>query len=127
MRFRITMTAAVLGLVLSACGGDSHESVMDDQFDLMDEMLDILDGVTDETSAKEAAKEMEALGERMADLAKRAEKLPDLTPEQQKRLETMAAERQADYQKRMQELVSKMMQYPELAQAFSKSADSMGK
>ena len=127
MRFRIIMSAAVLGLVLSACGGDSPESIAEEQFDLMDEMLDILEGVTDQDSAKEASKEMEALAKKMADLEKRMEKMPDPTPEQQKRLAEIAKEHQEEFGKRMQEVMSKMMQYPELGEAFSKASQSAGK
>ncbi|MHC4550147.1 MAG: hypothetical protein ACYTEZ_15355 [Planctomycetota bacterium] len=127
MRFRITVTAAVLGLVLAACGGDTHESVAEDQFDLMEEILEIMDGVEDEASAKEAAKEIEALGEKIAALQKRAEALPEPTPEQEKELEAMVRERQADYGKRSQELAAKMMQYPELLQAFAKAGQAMEK
>jgi signal transduction histidine kinase len=116
------MAATVLGLVLGACG-DSHESVVDEQFDVMEEMLDILDGVTDEASAKEAGKELEALGEKLADLQKRMEKMPKPTPEQKKRLQAILTERQADFKKRSQTVLSKMMKYPELAQAFSKSME----
>ncbi|MHC4493992.1 MAG: hypothetical protein ACYTDU_20545 [Planctomycetota bacterium] len=126
MHFRTTVTAAVLGLVLGACG-DSHESVVDEQFDLMEEMLDILDGVTDEASAKEAAKDVEALGEKLADLQKRMEKMPEPTPEQQKKMQAMVAERQADYVKPSQQFAAKMMQYPELMQAFSRAAQPTGK
>jgi len=127
MRFRIIMSAAVLGLVLSACGGDSPESIAEEQFDLMDEMLDILEGVTDQESAKAASKEMEALAKKMADLEKRMEKMPDPTPEQQKRLAEIAKEHQEEFGKRMQEVMSKMMQYPELGEAFSKASQSAGK
>jgi hypothetical protein len=127
MRFRIIMTTAILGLVLSACGGNTHESIAEEQFDLMDEMLDILEDVTDSESAKEASGKMDKLGEKMADLAKRAKELPDPTPEQQKRLEDLAKDRQEEYSKRMQEVMSKMMQYPELRQAFSKASQSAGK
>jgi ferritin-like metal-binding protein YciE len=127
MRFRIIMTAAVLGLVLSACGGDTHESVAEDQLDLMDEIFDIMDGVTDEASAKEAAKKIEALGEDMADLRKRIAAMPDPTKEEEKRLEAMFTERQADIMKRSQNFGAKMMKYPELAQAFSKAGQAMGK
>lgn len=127
MRFRIIMTAAVLGLVLSACGGNSHEAIVDEQFDLMDEMIEILDGVTDQESAKEAAKKLEALGEDMQALAKRAEEMGEPTPEQQKKLEEIAKKRQEEYSKKMQGVMTKMMQYPELGQAFSKASESAGK
>jgi len=123
MRFRIIMTAAVLGLVLSACGGNSPEALVDEQFDLMDEMLEIVEDVTDEASAKEAAKKLEALGEKLADLQKRMEKMPDPTPAEQKQLEARVAARQADYMKRSQEFGAKMMQYPELMEAFSKAME----
>jgi len=123
MRIRTTMTAAILGLVLSACG-DSHESVLDEQFDLREEMLDILDGVTDEASAKDAEGELEALGEKLMALQKRMAAMPEPTAEEQKAIAEMMTERQADYEKRSQAVFSKMMKYPGLAEAFSKS---MGK
>jgi len=123
MRFRITMTAAFLGLVLSACGGDSHEAIVEDQADLMDEILDILEDVDDQASAKEAAKKIEALSEDMAALAKRAQEMGEPTPEQQKRFEEIMKPRQ----ERMQAVMMKMMQYPELGQAFSKAGESMQK
>jgi hypothetical protein len=122
MRFRIIMTTLVLGLGLAACGGGDHEAIIEEQADLMDEMLDILEGVTDEASAKEAAKKLEALAEDMQALAKRAEELGEPTPEQQKRLEEISKERQADAQKRMQAIMTKLMQYPELGEAFSKAS-----
>lgn len=126
MHWRTTLSAALLGLALSACGGESHEAVMDEQFDLMGEIFDILDGVEDEASAKEAAKKIEALGEKLTDLAKRAEKLPEPTPEQEKALEARARERQAEFEKRSRAFATKMMQYPDLAQAFSQAMQAMG-
>ena len=70
---------------------------------------------------------MEALAKKMADLEKRMEKLPEPTPEQKKRIEEIVKSRQEEYGKRMQEVMSKMMQYPELGEAFSKASESAAK
>ncbi|MHC4974612.1 MAG: hypothetical protein ACYTG3_20045 [Planctomycetota bacterium] len=127
MRFRIILTIGALAFGLAACGGNSHEAIMDEQLDLMDEMLDILEGVNDEASANEAAKKIEALTEDMQKLAKRAQELGEPTPEQQKRLEEIGKERQEEFSKRMQAVMMKVMQYPELQQAFTEAGQSMQK
>jgi len=115
------MTAAVLGLGLAACGGDTHEAVLEDRFQLMDRILDSMEGITDEASAKEAAKTIEALGAKLRDVQKRMRDLGDPTPEQRRRLKGLFQEREAELEKRAQELGRKMMQYPDVVQAFAKA------
>lgn len=127
MRFRIILTIAVVACGLAACGGNSHEAIREEQLDLMDEMLDILEGVHDDASAKEAGKKVEALTEDIQKLAKRAQELGEPTPEQQKRLEEIAQQRQEEFGKRMPAIMTKIMQYPELQQAFTEAGQAMQK
>lgn len=125
MRLRIIMPIAVLGLVLSACGAGSHEAAVEEQMDLWGEILDIMEGVDDQESAKEAAKKIEALGEDMGKLAKRMQEMGEPSPEEQKRIEEMMKDREKEFQDRSQKLAMKMMQYPEVMQAFQKAMNSV--
>ena len=126
MRLRTAMAVAFFGLVLGA-SGDTHESLMDEQFDLMEEILDIMDDVDDKESAQEAAEEIKALTGKMVDLQKRMAKMPSPTAEQAKELQAMLTARAKENQNRGQDVGAKMMNHPELMEAFAKAMQSMGK
>ena len=129
MRVRILLTAAVLGIVLAACGGaaDPHMAVLEDRFDVIDQILDCMEGVTDESSAKEAAKKIDALGAKMTAVQKRMQAMDVPTPDHRERLTEHFAERQADLDKRAQELGGRMRPYPEVVHAFAKAMQPLDK
>ena len=118
--FQRLVSVAALA-VLIACGGsiDSQEDAREAQIDVMEEMLDVLEGVDDEASAKDAVPDMEKLGERLAEIAEAVQKLPQPTQEEMMELQKKYAGKEAELQKKMQTEMSKLMKYPELAQAMT--------
>ena len=129
MRFHTLLTAAVLGLVLAACGDadDPHQAVLEDRFDLVDQILDCMEGITDQASAKEAARKIDALGAKMTDVQKRMKEIGVPTPEHRTRLTDHFKERQAELDKRAQDLGQRMKQYPAVVQAFAKAMQPLDK
>lgn len=115
--------AILLGLALGACSVDPHEALLDEQFDLLEEILDVMEGVTDEASSKEAAREIEALGEKLVDVQKRMSEMDYPTPEQRKRFQRLFEPREAELKRRLRGLDPKVMHYSELMDAFTKATE----
>lgn len=117
---------ACLVLVCAACGGGigSYKEGMEAQFDIMEEMIGVLEGVTDDASAKAAVPKVEALGQRLADLAGQIQKLPEPSMEELQEMAEIGKRRQS-FQSNAGRQMMKLAQYPELTQAFSRAMASM--
>ena len=86
MKKLATLIVCSMTMMLTACGGDTHESLMDEISSMMDEMTSILKGVKDESSAKAAVSKLESLGKKGQDLSERMKKLGEPSEEQEKEL-----------------------------------------
>lgn len=124
---RLTLTAA-LALLCVACGGpgiDSYEEAGEAQAEVMREMIGVLEGVDDDASAKAAAEEIEALGDRLQEIAKQISKLP---PPSESELQEIIA-RQQEYGREFQQSAAtqmmKIAQYPVLTEAWSNAMMKM--
>ena len=116
---------AVMALFITACGADTHESVVDEQLTLMEEMADILESVNDEASAKEAEAKMAALATDAEELEARMKKLDPPTQEEDKALETKHGARMKKVMERIMSLSMKAMQFPALRDAMTRANEAM--
>jgi hypothetical protein len=80
------VAATVLIILLLVLGGSSHDSVMREIIALVNEGASVLESVKDRESAKAAAPKLNSIADRAEKLKKRAEALPQLSLEEQKRL-----------------------------------------
>jgi hypothetical protein len=125
---RILMAAFVSVLCVSCSGGgiNSYEDGIEAQVEIMAEMISVLEGVTDEASADAAAGEIEALGNRLADVAAQIRDLPEPSMEE---LQAIAERQQARNQEFQMEAASQMMklaQYESLRTAWMRAIANVG-
>ena len=113
-------TAAVAIFLLASCGGgiNSYEDAMNAQADLMGQMIKVLEGVNDEKSAEKAVSKVEAIGEQMAELAKKAQDLPQPSMEEMQKLSKKQMENARAFQGDAQQMM-KLAQYPALGEAWA--------
>ena len=115
-------------LILSACGGsgiDSYEDVMNSSVEVMEDMITVLEGVDDEASAEKAADEIEALGDRLAEIAAAAKELPEPSEDEMLALVEDQKDNMMQFQERAMPQMMKMVQYPVLADAWGRAMEKM--
>ena len=122
----MAMTVAILGLLCAGCGGgvDSYEDGMEAQADVMEEIVEILEGVDDEASAGEAASEIEALGERLAEIDSQMQKLPPPTMDEMQEFAREHGKRRHELQQKASAQLAKLGEYEALRRAFSRAMAS---
>lgn len=94
--------ASLLLVLVPGCGGDTHQSLVDESMPLMREMAATVTTIKDEATAKAAKPKLEVIASKMKDLKARRDKLPAPTE----------AEMKASidkYGKEMEELQKKMI------------------
>ena len=91
----------------------------------MEEMLSILEGVTDEASAEAASSEIEALGNRLAEIAKQFQELPEPTVEEMQEIGRQQQVRQQDFQNKALPQMMKLAQYKSLSDAWTRAIMNM--
>lgn len=109
-------TLALVGLMtisLTGCGGDTHESLMDEGSGMMKDMTSVLADVKDEASAKDAVSKLEAFAAKGKDLGERMKALGEPTPDQAKALMAKGMSMMADMGKFQTEM-QRLQQNPEL-------------
>lgn len=125
--WRVTAVIAS-ALLISACGGggiDSYEEATEAYADVMKEMMNVLEDVTDESSAEKAAGKIENLGNRLAEITKQVEDLPQPSAaEMQKIAEKQIGEMQAFQQDAVVQMM-KIAQYPVLQDAWLSAMENM--
>ena len=118
---------AIVGLQCIACSGgiSSYEEGVEAQSEVMEEMLSILEGVTDEASAEAASSEIEALGNRLADIAQQFQELPEPTAGEIQEMQRRQQARQQDFQNRAVPQMMKLAQYKSLSDAWTRALMNM--
>ena len=114
MRNTLASTLLAVSIMLIGCGGDSYESMASDSVSYYEEMASILEGVSDVESAKAAVPKLEAVGQKMADLKKRADALGKPTPEQNKALEEKFTKEMSTAMDKMMAASMKLADKPEV-------------
>lgn len=119
--------ALVMAMLLTGCGGDSHEKVMGDMVGQMKEFAGTLETIKDEASAKAASDKLNKIAASMKDLKARADKLGKPSADVEKALKEK-------YEKDMTEVMGKFMgsamrigMNPELGKHVEKAMEEVGK
>ena len=117
----------IVGLQCIACSGgiSSYEEGVEAQSEVMEEMLGILEGVTDEASAEAASSEIEALGNRLAEIAKQFLELPEPTVEEIQEIGRQQQARQQEFQNKALPQMMKLAQYKSLSDAWTRALMNM--
>lgn len=117
---------AILVSSCFACGSDvsSYEDAVDAQTDVMTEMISVLEGVNDQASAQKAAGEIEALGNRLAEIAKQVQNLPKPSMEEMREIGEAQQAKTREFQEKATAQMMKLAQYPALAEAWSRAMSS---
>src|SRR5262245_1358418 len=74
-RFTLGAFAMALAVMVTGCGGDTHESLMNEQAKVMNEMADALDKVKSKDDVAKVKGDLESLGKKLKDLEERGKKL----------------------------------------------------
>ena len=121
------MVITVLGLLCASCGSgiNSYEDGFEANTEIMVEMVDILEGVTDQASAEAAEDEIEALGNRLANIMVELKKLPPPTTEQLRQFAESQQEKMQEFQKKAMPQMMKLTQYPSLLAAWTRAMENM--
>jgi len=114
MRKIFASTLLAMAIMLGGCGGDTHESLAQEGVSAFNEFASILEGVSDVESAKAAVPKLEAVGQKMADLKKRADALGKPTPEQNKALEEKFTKEMSTAMDKMMAASMKLADKPEV-------------
>jgi len=125
---RRMLTAAVVGFLCIACGGDaidSYEDGMEAQAEIMEEMVDVLEAVKDQASAEKAASEIEALGTRMADVIAQVKTLPPPSREQMQEIAEKYGADGREFQSKAAAQMMKLAEYPALSEAWMRVMSNM--
>lgn len=117
----------VLSVMIASCGGgiDTYEEGVEAQVQVMEDMIDVLRGVDDDDSAEDAAGEIEALGNRLAEISSQMAELPTPTASE---MQAIAAEQMEKTQALQQDVVGQMMkiaEYPVLMEAWMSAMQNM--
>ena len=114
---------AVVGMQCIACSGgiSSFEEGVEAQAEVMEEMISVLEGVSDEASAEQASGRIEALGTRLAEIAKQFQELPQPTAEEIQEITSKQRAQQQDFQQRAFPQMMKLAQYQSLSEAWTRA------
>jgi predicted Zn finger-like uncharacterized protein len=82
----LLLAGGIVLVLLLVLGGSSHESALKEAIALMEEFAGILESVKDARSAKAATSRIDSVCDRLAALKKRADAMPDPSPEEKRRL-----------------------------------------
>jgi hypothetical protein len=88
-------------------------------------MVSVLESVTDENSANEAADEIEALGNRLAEVAERIRKLPPPWREIMQERARQQGEESREFQSKAASQMMKLAEYPVLNDAWTRAMEDM--
>ncbi|MGB5305065.1 MAG: hypothetical protein WBO57_02380 [Gammaproteobacteria bacterium] len=124
--WRIIMVA-VAGLLCGACSGgiSSYEDGLKAHAEIMTQMVGVLEGVTDQASADEASGEIEALGNRLAEVAAQVQNLPRPSPEEMQEIAQKQLLQSQEFQKMAVPQMMKLAQYKSLSDAWMRALSSM--
>jgi hypothetical protein len=98
---------------------------MEAQAEIMTEMVSVLEGVTDENSANAAATEIEALGDRLAEVSSQMREIPPPTMEEMQRLAQEFGKQTQDFQQKAATQMMKLAQYESLSEAWTRALSNM--
>ena len=88
MRTKLLTLAACVPLILfTGCNKNTHESVYEDQIDVLEDMVALMKSVKDDASAKAASAKMKDLEARANEIEKRAKALGEPPAELKKKYE----------------------------------------
>jgi len=121
------MMVTLVGMLCIACssGISSYEEGIEAQSDIMSEMVSVLEGVTDEASAEEASGKIEALGNRLGELAMQVQELPEPTMEEMQEIARKQSTQQQDFQNKALPQMMKLAQYKSLSDAWTRALTNM--
>jgi len=124
---RRILMVMIAGLLSTACSGGigSYEEGIDAQSDIMTEMVGVLAGVTDQESADAAAARIEALGNRLAEVAAQIKELPKPTMEELQEIGKKQVSEQREFQNKASAQMMKLAQYKSLRNAWSRAMSNM--
>ena len=115
------ITVAVL--LCAACSGgiSSYEDAIEAQAGIMEEMVTLLEGVTDKDSAADAASEIEALGNRLGEIAVQVKDLPQPTMEEMQEIAKKQSMKRKDFQQKAVPQMMKLAEYKALSDAWTRA------
>ena len=108
--------------LLSACGGDSRDEVMEDSLEQMKELNAVLATVEDEASAKIAAEKVRDMQADFAELSERMKAMQDDAEPTATEAEALSEKYREDYTDTLQTLMGHMLRI----QADPKLREAMG-
>jgi hypothetical protein len=101
-----TLASLPLLLLVTACGGPSHEAMAEKGIQQLEQIATLFEGIKDEASAKAAAPQLDKLFDQMAAMKAESEKMPKPSAEVEKALEEkFSARGQAAMTKMMQAMM----------------------
>lgn len=115
--------ALVMAMLLTGCGGDTHEKVTVDMGKITDELATVLEGVKDEASAKSALSKIESIKSRMEDLGKRMKALGPPKAEDALKLAGKGFEVMAKSADRLEKEAARIKADPKLSAILDKALD----
>jgi hypothetical protein len=124
--WRINMVA-IIGLLCAACSGgiSSYDDAIEAQAGIMEEMVSVLEGVTDKASAEDASAEIEALGNRLGEIAAQVSELPQPTMEEMQEIAKKQSMQRKDFQQRAVPQMMKLVEYKSLGDAWTRAMFNM--
>ena len=124
--WRLLMVTFV-GMLCIACSSSisSYEEGIEAQSEIMAEMVSVLEGVSDEASAEKASSEIEALGNRLGELAMQVQELPEPTMEEMQEIARKQSAQQQDFQNKALPQMMKLAQYKSLSDAWTRALTNM--
>lgn len=122
----VAMVTAGAALCVSCGSGvSSYAEGIEMQAGIMEEMLEVLEGVDDEASAEKAAGKIEALGTRLAEVAKQIQQLPEPSTEELQQIAQEQSEKRRDFQEQAGTQMMKLAQYKSLRDAWMRALSTM--
>jgi len=119
---------SVLVLCCAACergGIDSYAEGVEAQNRVLMEMVAVLEGVDDEASAEKAADRIEALGERLGEIAAQVRAMPAPTMEEMQRISEQQRKLGREFQHKAASQMGKLAEYESLREAWSRAMNRM--
>ncbi|MBT8090276.1 MAG: hypothetical protein KJO01_08725 [Gammaproteobacteria bacterium] len=125
MRNKLLMVASAL--LVAACSGGigSYEDGIEAQAEVMQEMLGVLEKVDDESSAKKAAGDIEALGNRLAEISGQMRELPRPDASEMRDIMQKHSAAMQEFQQDVGAQMMKLAEYPVLTDAWMRAMGNM--